>query len=276
MDSKIIKIANAQTCSVNNINMMRGQVLKLSSLRAMLHANIRDAESAKSSASLMNNLLFGLQVTKATCDVVIGVVGEAFGNRIPQVAAISSIYSAVQPSAELGGKMIAGSQVTGADIGTAAVAGLHHGVKSRLGLEGDMGSFADYTKAKADIMVNAAAMDEKALVDSLINYGVVLTSWTFEAAGKQSVGKAIKITDELRKAGLAYNSAFNDWKKGDMDATFDSGIAISRRQLSKIAAQISELESTLIACGAELQRFTSPSTRLLTGTQRGISIGPAR
>lgn len=272
MDPTIIKQLATQTCSVDNITIMRGQVMRLNGIRAMIWANIREAEQSKSSASLINNVLFGLQMVKATCDIVIGVAGEW----IPAASGVSTVYSGIQPNAENLGKLAAGQHVGGADFAKGGVAGLNALVKKRLGVDSPLTDFADYNKVKADIVINATVLDEKALVGSLVEYGAVLSSWIAKEAGKAAIGKAIKTTDEIRKAGLAYHAAYKEWKNGDMDATFESGIAMSHRQLTKISAQISALENDLAACGAEMPKFQPSSIKLVTGNFNGPTIRAGR
>lgn len=272
MDPIIIKQLATQTCSVDNMTIMRGQVMRLNGIRMMILANIRDAERSKNSAWMVNNMLFGLQIVKATCDIVLGIAGEW----IPGATGVSSIYSAVQPNAENFGKLAAGQNVSGADVTKGANAGLNLLIKKRLGVDSPFSDFADLNKVKADVVINATALDEKALVSSLIDYGVVLSAWTAKEAGKAAVGKAIKTTDEIRKAGLAYHSAFKEWENGGMDSTFDAGMAISRRQLTKISSQISALESDLHACGAQMPKFQASSVQLLKGNFNGPTISARR
>lgn len=272
MDPIIIKQLATQTCSVDNITIMRGQVMRLNGIRAMIWANIREAERSKSSASLINNMLFGLQMVKATCDVIMGVAGEF----VPAAAGISTVYSGVQPNAENLGKFAAGQNVGAADLAKGVNAGLHATVKQRLGVDAPLADLADLNKVKADLVINATALDEKALVGSLVDYGVVLGSWITKAAGKAAFAKAIKTTDEIRKAGLAYHSAFKEWDNGDMDSTFEAGIAMSHRQLTKITSRISTLENDLKACGAEMPKLQPSSVRLLTGNFNGPTISARR
>jgi len=272
MDPAIIKQLATQTCSVDNITIMRGQIMRLNGIRAMIWANIREAERAKDSASLVNNVLFGLQMVKATCDVVIGVAGEF----LPAAAGISTIYSGVTPNAENLGKALAGQNVGGADLAKGTVAGLNAAVKQRLGTDSPLADVADLNKVKADLLINATALDEKAVMRSLADYAVVMSSWTAKLAGQAALGKAIKTTGEAIKAGFAYHAAYKEWTEGDMDATFDAGIALSKRHLTKISTQISTLEADLAACGEKMPKFQPSSIGLLTGNFTGPTIRAGR
>lgn len=272
MDPIILKQLALQSCSADNIRIMRGQVIRLEGIRAMIWANIREAERSKDSASLVNNVLFGLQMIKATCDVVLGVAGEV----LPGAAGVSTVYSGITPNAENLGKAIAGQNVGGADLAKGGVAGLNAVIKKRLGVDSPLTDFADLNKTKADIVINATALDEDALVASLIEYGVVLSSWSVKAAGKVALGRAIKSGHELSKAGLAYHAAYREWRDGDMDATFDAGIKMAQQQLGKITNQIQTLESQLAQCGGEMPKFQPTSIKLITNNFAGPTIRAGR
>ncbi|WP_298466332.1 hypothetical protein [uncultured Erythrobacter sp.] len=272
MDPRLIKQAGTQTCSADNITIMRGQMIRLNGLRAMITANIRQAEREKTKASLLNNLVFGLQVVKASCDVIIGVAGEL----VPGASKVSNVYFGIQPSAELLGTAIAGQPVTFQDGAKALTAGGAAVAERRFGTNTHYSHFIDHTKVHADIMIDAAALDVDEVFADVRDYGVVMSSWIAHATRNPAVGRLIKSGDAMIKAGSAYHEAYDQWQKHDLDATFDSGIAVSRRQLTTISAQVSELERTLIGCGAEMPTYLSPSTRLLTGNYSGATIGAAR
>ncbi len=272
MDPTLIRMVSTQTCSADNITIMRGQVMRLSGVRSMIWANIREAERAKSSASLLNNALFVARMVKASCDVIIGVAGELY----PPAKGISLFYSGVTPAAEnVVGKGLAGQTVTAQDYASAANAG-GHAILKKLGGTSPLADLADYNKVKTDVVINAMARDEEGVYKSLGDYTVTLSAWAVETAGKTALSKGLKVGAELAKGGLAYRDAIKDWQSGDMDSTFDAGIAVSRRQLTTITSRISELERTLIACGAEMPRYQSSSTRLLTGNFGGPTIRPGR
>lgn len=183
VDPIIIRQLAMQTCSVDNITIMRSQVMQLNGIRAVTWANIRETETSRSSVSLINNMLFGLQMVKATCDVIMDVAGEF----VPAAAGISTVYSGVQPNAENLGKFAAGQNVRAADLAKGINAGLRATVKQRLGVDAPLADLADLKKVKADLVINATALDEKALVRSLVDYGVVLGSWITKAAGKAAL-----------------------------------------------------------------------------------------
>lgn len=272
MDPTIIKQLGLQSCSADNIRILRGEVMRLEGIRAMIWANIRETERSRSGASLVNHTLFALQMIKATCDVVLGVAGEF----VPAAGVVGSAYSAVSPNAENYGKVLAGQTVTGGDFAKGAAAGLNEVIKDRLGGDSPLANLSDLTKIKTDIVINATALDEKAVLASLVDYGVVLSTWMVKAAGKEMMGKAIKTADEVRKAGLAYHAAIQEWKEGDMDATFDAGIALAHRQMGTITNQIITLEVHLAKCGAELPRFAPSAIDLLKSNPRGPAFRPAR
>lgn len=282
MDPIVLKQLAMKSCSVDNIRIMRGQVVRLTMIRDMALADMREAErsigntrltdlfngKSKSSASLVNNVLFGLQMVKATCDVVIAVAGEWSGAAKP----ISTVYSGLTPNAENLGKLAAGDKVGAADFAKGANAGLNTVIKKRLGTDSPVEDLADLNKVKADILINATAYDEKALLASLVDYGVVLGSWAVKAAGKEGMSKVIKTGDEIRKAGLAYHAAYKEWKDGDMSSNFDAGIKMVRKQVETITRQIQTLESNLAACGAEMPKFRSSAIDLV---KKGKPSGPA-
>lgn len=272
MDPTIIRQMAKQTCSADNITIMRGQIMRLHDIRSMLWANIRMAEREKNSAALINNVIFSLQMVKATCDVVIAVAGEI----VPKAAVISNVYSGLQANTGNVGNLIAGQQVGGADFARGATAGLNSIVKHRLGMDSDLLDFADLTKVKTDMVINAAALDQKELLASVAEYKVTLTAWATKASGYPGASKLIKSGHEVIKAGAAYHSAYTEWKNSDLDATFDAGIALSRRQLSQISIQIVNVEQALIGCGAEIKKPHTASIGLLTGNFTGPTIRAAR
>lgn len=272
MDPTIIKQMAMQTCSADNITIMRGQVMRLYNIRSMLWADIRKAEREKNSAALINNVIFGLQMVKATCDVVIAVAGEL----VPKAAIVSNAYSALQGNSENVGTLIAGQQVGMADFAKGFGAGVNSIVKHRLGTDSPLLDFADLTKVKADIVINAAALEEKELLESVVDYHITLVAWTTKASGNPAASKLLKSGQEVVKAGMAYHSAYTDWKSSDLNATFDAGIAMSRRQLDQISIQITNVEHALAACGGQIKKPHTTSIGLLTGRHPGPTIRAGR
>ncbi len=271
MNPIVLKQLATQSCSVDNIRILRGEVMRLEGIRAMIWANIRETERAKGEIfgpALTNHVLFALQMIKAACDVTVAVAGEF----VPGAVVVSSVYSAVSPNAENIGKNIAGQSVSGADYAKGVTSGLNEVIKQRLGGDSPFTETSDLTRIKTDLVINATALDEKAVLANLIELGVTLGAWSAKAAGKETLGKLIKTADEVRKAGLAYNEAYKDWKANDPDATFDAAIAMFHRQMNPITNQIIAIEGLITACGAEMPKFRSSAIDMLTN---GRPSGPA-
>lgn len=274
MDPITIKQLGLKSCSVDNIRIMRGDVVRLTMIRDMALADLRQAERSKNKASLANHVLFGLQMVKATCDVVLGVAGELSVVAKP----ISSAYSGLTPNAENLGKLIAGDKVGAADFAKGANAGLNSVIKKKLGMDSPLEDLADLNKVKADILINATAYDEKAVIASLWDYGVVLGAWMVKAAKNEALGKSIKTADEIRKAGLAYHAAYKEWKDGDVSASFKAGMRIVQKQVETITTQIQKLEKNLAACGADMPKLKpmSASDMIKSGRPAGPTIRAGR
>lgn len=264
VDRLALKQAATQSCTVENITIMRGEVMKLYDLRRMIQANIRETESAKSESNIVNAVLFGLQVVKATCDVVIGVAGEVY---VP-AKGIATVYSGVQPSATLLGKGMSGQAISGQDVGKALNAGVTAGVKKGLGVDSPFQNLVGLNKIKTDLLIDASAQDMDSVYKDVAAYAVSLSSWAAKEAGAKAAGKVIKVGSEVAKAGVAFYAAYDDWKKNDMDANFDGIIASSKKQLNLISGQISELEKALMKCAGD-GSFSPSTIKLLTNPPKG-------
>lgn len=264
MDRLALKQLATQSCTVENITIMRGEVMKLYDLRRMIQANIRETESARTESNIVNAVTFGLQVVKASCDVVLGVAGEVYA----PAKGISTAYSGLQPSAQLLGKEIAGQATTAQDWSKAANAGANAAIKRQLGVDSPFQNLVSLNKIKTDLLIDASAQDLGSVYKDVAAYAVTLSAWAAKEAGAKATGKVIKVGAEIAKAGVAYYGAYDDWKKNDMNATFDGIIAGSKKQLNLIGGQISELEKALVACLGGNPASSSP-VRLLANPPKG-------
>ena len=275
VDPTIIKMASTQACSIDNITLMRGKLIKFHEIRNLIYANIRDARMAKGEAAFYNNMLFGLQMVKATCDVIINVAGE-----LPAAGkVVKRVYGAAQPVAELGGKAWAGQTITTAELARTGNAVIGAGLSHRLG-DSPFADLAANQKLKADVVINATARDMEGVMFSLAEYQAQLADWAIKTAkslgGKESL-PLISAGVDVIKAGYAYKQAYDDWKKGDMGETFDAGVAMSQRQLTQISTKIAEVERALNACGyGKPQTMGVGSLPLLSGRPTGPTIRAGR
>ena len=275
MDPTIIKQLATQTCSAGNITIMRGQLIRLSEIRSMLHADIREAEQNQDTAALERHVLFGLQLVKATCDVVVTVAGE-FGP--PPMKVISTLYSGAQPSAELLGKSISGQSVSMAEWATGLNAGIHAGIKVRLGVDSDMVNLADLNQLKTDIFINAVAGDADGVVQAIIDRQLLMAGWVADLTTKADVSTVMNSGIAVAKAALAYKAAYDEWKSGDLSDVFATGIAVAKRQIDQISGQIAGLERDLAACsGAQKpSQFGFSAIDMLRNRPSGPSFLPGR
>ena len=213
VDPTIIKMASKQTCSVDNITLMRGQLIKFHEIRNLIYANMREAKKAKSDAAFYNNVLFGLQMVKATCDVIINVAGELPGAG----KLVKRVYGAAQPAAELGGKAWAGQTITKADMAKTGNAVIGAGLSHRLN-DSPLSDLAASQKLKADVVINATAKDMEGVMFSLAEQQAQLADWAIKVAKGPGGKEAIPLVSagvDVIKAGYAYKKAYEERKKID-------------------------------------------------------------
>ena len=268
-------MASTQTCSIDNITLMRGQLIRFHEIRGLIYANMREAKKAKSEAAVYNNVLFGLQMVKATCDVIINVAGELPGAG----KVVKRVYGAAQPVAELGGKAMAGQTITKSELAKTGNAVIGAGLSHRLG-DSPFADLAASQKLKADVVINATANDMEEVMFSLAEHQAQLADWaikTAKAPGGKEAFPLISAGVDVIKAGYAYKQAYDDWKKGDMDKTFDAGLAMSQKQLAQISTKIAEVERALRACGyGKPNGIGVGSLPLLSGRPSGPTIRAGR
>ena len=239
-----------QTCSLAGITLMRGKVIHLQQLQKSIEVNWREAEQARSAAELNNAILLSLKLVKASCDAVIGVLAEAAG---PQGKSVAAVYGGVDPFATIAGKMIAGEKVNGTEWAKAANAG----ASNAFAVAAPNSPYKDLVgmqKIKTDIVVDAVAQDEKAIMKDLQNYGFKLTEMSVKFAGQKAWGRVVNIGKQLIGTGQKFAKAYSEWKQDDMSATLEGTKRMAKAQHLQVQQQIDALVQAIANCEVSLAR----------------------
>lgn len=233
-----------QSCSLAGISMMRGKLVDLEKLQQLIQQNIVEAEEAETKGDLINAALFALRIIKATCDATVSILATATG---PASKGIAAAYGAAEPFATNVGKLSAGTSVSGAEWAKAGNAAAMNALKAADKTD-TLGDFYSLTKIKNDIIIDAAAQDEKAIIKDLTNYGIELTKMSVKFAGKKTWGTVISIGKQLVTAGQKYVEAYKEMKDGDISAQMQGAKRMANAQLLRIQQQIAELRRALNDC----------------------------
>lgn len=269
-----------QTCSLSGLATMRGKEVELLQIRAAMIANSKEADAATDYADLMRTALFGLQLTKAACDAVLGIVGALAEG---PAKGIAQGYSIASPLAEAGGKFIAGAPA-GDSLRKGFDAAAKVGLKNSK-LDSGIRDVVELKKIQSDIVVDAVTSDYQRLRADLYAYGEKLAKMTAEAVKNKTVGKVLDVGKTLYKAATAYMSAYDEYKDNDMSRAMDGAKKTFRtyqasieRRLIVLQHEISECEGALVKQGAlKIDAFTSSAADSLRNFRPSFpTIGPAR
>jgi hypothetical protein len=274
-----------QACSLKGVATIKGKIVKLMSLQGMVRQQINDAGEARSHGELIRWALFGLRVTKASCDATISIVAEVVGE-VPvvggKVKAISAIYSGATPMAENLGKAMAGQPIGAGGWIKAGTAGARAAINTTMP-EGAMRDVVELQTFKSDIVVDAFSQDEQGLLKDVYSYNEKVALMGASAAGWKAAAKVYNVGKEVVTVGKAYADAYSELKANDQSAMWDGTIRNLRLTLSRLDGQILVLRRQVTACEAELmakgslsQRI-SPVDRLIQGWQpSGPTMRPGR
>lgn len=243
-----------QSCSLAGISMMRGKLVDLDKLQKLIEQNIVEAEEAETKGDLINAALFALRIIKASCDATIGILATALPG--PASKAVAAGYGAAEPFATNVGKLSAGQSVSGKEWAKAGNAALMNGVKMADKTD-TLSDFYSLTKIKNDIIIDAAAQDEKAIIKDLANYGIELTKMSVKFAGKKTWGKVISIGKQLVTAGQKYVEAYKEMKDGDISAQLQGAKRMANAQLLRVQQQIGTLRQALSDCELEMAKASA-------------------
>lgn len=238
-----------QSCSLAGISMMRGKLVDLEKLQKLIEQNIVEAEEAETKGDLINAALFALRVIKASCDATVSILATV--DPTPVMKAWAAGYGAAEPFATNVGKLGAGQSVSGKEWAKAGNAAAMNGLKMANG-DGTLSDFYSLTKIKNDIIIDAAAQDEKAILKDLTNYGIELTKMSVKFAGKKTWGTVISIGKQLVSAGQKYAEAYEELKAGDISSQMQGAKRMARAQLLRVQQQIAELRQAVVQCELSL------------------------
>jgi hypothetical protein len=239
-----------QSCSLAGITLMKGKLIELRQLQRSIDTNWREAEQARSSAELNNALLLSLKLVKASCDAMIGVLASAAG---PQGKVVGAVYGGLDPFAKILGKGIAGDHIQAQEWAKAANAG----ASAAFAVASPNSPYADVVclqKIKTDLLVDALAQDEKAVMKDLQSYGVKLTEMSLKFAGQQTWGRVVSVGKQLVGAGQQYAKAYAEWKQDDLNSTFDGVKRMAKAQHLQVQQQIDALITAISNCEAPIAR----------------------
>lgn len=242
-----------QSCSLAGISMMRGKLVDLENLQRLIEQNIVEAEEAETKGDLINAALFALRIIKASCDATIGILADFTG---PGGKVVDLAYGAADPFASNVGKLSAGQSVSGGDWAKAGNAALMAGLQKTTKND-SLGDFYSLTKIKNDIIIDAAAKDEKAIIEDLASYGVELTKMTVKYAGKETWGKVINIGKQLVGAGQKYVEAYKEMKNGDISSQMQGAKRMAKAQILRVQQQIGSLRQALTDCELEMAKVNT-------------------
>ena len=239
-----------QSCSLAGISMMRGKLVDLDKLQKLIEQNIVEAEEAETKGDLINAALFALRIIKASCDATVSILADFTG---PAGKAVDLAYGAADPFASNVGKLTAGQKVSGAEWAKAGNAAVMNGVQA-VTKNDNLGDLASLTKIKSDIIIDATAKDEKAVIEDLASYGVELTKMSVKYAGKETWGKVINIGKQLVGAGQKYVEAYKEMKDGDISGQMQGVKKMANAQLLRVQQQIGALRQALTNCEMEMAK----------------------
>lgn len=272
MNPTIVKILGTDSCTINNVTIMRDQLIKLHELRNHALNSISELKRIDSKESFDRAVGLGLQLVSATCDTVISVAGKVH----PALKGLGLAYSALRPNAELLGKGIAGDAVTGADLLKGALAGANAYTKSKIGDNETLVILSDSTKVKGDLIINALANDEKAMVESMHAYHLNLRKWLSKIPPKSPAAPAVAVAAEIARTGIVYHEAYTAWKQSDGSTARQGVDDIQRKFVTKFSSQIAEIERYLSKCAGIVDTPSSPQVALMQNPAAGPAFRPGR
>lgn len=230
------------------IAIMRGQLVELKRINLALQENMREADAADTEAEIARTILFGLKVTKASCDAFIAILGEVTG---PKGKAISAGYSGLQPTAELVGKLSAGAPVRGGDFVKALAAG-GNAANKILNPKGQLNDVIELKKIQTDLLVDAINSDYDKLKKDMMNYGSKLGQMALNAAQQQTYGTVLRVGTKLIQTGQDYLKAYDEFKANDMSATFLAAKKTFELRQRQVQQSITALEQAIASCEKQL------------------------
>lgn len=239
-----------RTCSLSGLATMRGKEAELLQIRAAMLANIAEADAVTNQADLARTIIFGLQLTKASCDAVLGIVGALAEGPAKGVA---TVYFGVSPMAEIAGKTIGGQRVGGAEVAKASTAGLNAAVQmSSAGA--DIKAVVDLKRVQSDLIIDAVNSDFDALKKDIYSYGEKLGKFTLSALEKKSVAKVYEVAKQLSKAAMTYAAAYEDFRASDMTEAMEGAKRTFRVRQAMVERQLIVLQHAISQCEGELAR----------------------
>jgi hypothetical protein len=245
---------SVQACSLAGVATMKGKIVTLIGLQGMIQQQINEAGEARSHGELIRWALFGLRVTKASCDATISIVAEVMG-AVPvvggKVKAISAVYSGATPMAENLGKVIAGQQVGAGGWIKAGTAGARAAMKTTMP-EGTMRDLVELQTFKSDIVVDAFSQDEHGLLKDVYKYNEKVGLMAAKAAGWKTGAKVYNVGKQVVTVGKAYADAYSELKSNDQSAMWKGTMRNLRLTLSRLDGQILVLRQRVTTCEAEL------------------------
>lgn len=233
----------AQTCSLAGLATMKDRWITLNHIAKAMDINIREAEGAENQADIVRFILFGLRLTKASCDAVVDILGTA----VPAGEGVKTAYSGVKPFAEEFGKFTVGESSAGgwtkaANAGAMAVA------QSAAG-----SSYTDLIKLqkiKSDLVIDAANQDIEAVIKDLGEYSLKVTTMSLKLVGKKTWGKVVDIGKALVKAGKEYATSYQEFRENDMD--LEGAKRVFRTRQKNVQLALTALEAAILDCEFQL------------------------
>ena len=239
----------AGVCSLAGLATMKSRWITLDQINKAMELNIREAEGAENEADIVRTILFGLRLTKASCDAMIDVLGTVTG---PAGEAISTAYSGASPLAEEVGKFTAG-QSSAAGWAKAGNAAAMAAAKHAAG--DNYGDLIELQKIKSDLLIDAANKDVDEVLKDLGEYSLKLTGMTLKFVGKKTWARVLDIGKTLVKAGREYASSYREFR--DNDLNLESAKRLFRARQKSVQQALTALETAIANCELELASSSS-------------------
>ena len=254
------------SCNALNIPMMHKQIVSLSKMQAALRHQLNGLARERDIAKFMNGGLLAARIVKASCDTILGVIGEMAGTLPAPVAAkvkiITTGYSHATDWAEIGTKAAIGQNVR-SDIQNYATKHATSFTTKKVGgkfgqIAGTSKDFGEsFTKLQVDkskIVIHAMNQEEDKLLDDIVGYGETFSQMATAAAGNQKVGSLIGAGFALFNGGKEIVAAYKDFDAEDPDGNYEAQKKTLTRLINRTSQQIDKLKTTIMACQPDYQQ----------------------
>lgn len=255
-----------RVCNAAGLWKASGQLATFRELRSGLDISLRELESERKRAELVDKALMVARFTRATADAFIAMTAALVKVVTPKAASqtdlISRAYGAASPWADAAGNKIAGNDVDWIDTAATSVRKGAPLMTSNKGYELAIRSAA----VKVEVVNAAMHQDQSKVIRSTALYLVdmnasaaQLAGWGKSAAFLQ-IGKGVYEYND--KIGKAFDSLIED--EFATASQFNSSKATLLRVGRELSNKIADVENFMASCQQELD------------AQRPVTVAPLR